>query len=348
MSLMIPTSRRRMLAGAASLLATPAGLAQVLLGAPSAANSLSSKPGTRLVVPFAPGGATDVLARALAERTQERLGPIVIDNRAGLRGSLGTESVARAAPDGSTLLLGTVITHAINPWLGASKLYDPVRDFTPITLLARMPNVLVVNADSARRLGLNSVADLIAYARQHPGKLSYGSTGIGSTGHLAAELLKARCNVFITHLPYAGINPALKGLLGGEVDLSFQNLASAAPGIKSGKLRALAVSTARRSSSMPELPTLAESAPGLGLDGFDVGIWFGLFGPARMTPALTARLNGIFTEALATPELRERLDTLKAEASPSTPEQLAALVKTDLQRHEQMSKRSGGRLDGMQ
>lgn len=337
LSLMRPMRRLLMLGSAAALLPTRPAWAQ------QAAHGLARP--TRLIVPFAPGGVMDALARALAERVQDRLGPVLVDNRAGLRGSLGSELAAKAAPDGATLLLGSVVTHAINPWIGASKLYDPLRDFTPIALLARMPNVLLMNADTARRLGIASVPQLVAYARAHPGQLSYGSSGMGSTGHLAAELFKQRTATFITHLPFAGSNPALRGLSLGEVDLSFQNLASAAPGIRTGKLLALAVSTARRSSIMPELPTLAESPPRLGLAGFDVGIWFGLFGPARLSTELTLRFNSAFVDALGTPELRERLELLMAEAAPSTPEQLAALLRVELPRHEALARRSGAGLD---
>jgi len=333
MTLQFHEPRRRLLIAAAGLLAAPASQAQT-----------APRPG-RLIVPFAPGGASDVLARALVERTQERLGPLLVEHRIGMRGSLGTELVAKAAPDGSALLLGSVVTHAINPWIGAGKLYDPVADFTPIALLARIPNVLVMNSDTARRLGVANVSDLIAYALKNPGRLSCGSSGMGSTGHLAAELLKARSGIVITHQPYAGFNPALRGLLAGEVDFSFQDLASASASIRNGKLRALALSAARRSSYMPELPTLAESPARLGLGGFDIGLWFGLFGPARLAPELTLNFNIAFTEALSTPELRERLDLLKAEATPSTPEQLGSLVRLDLARHEVLARRSGSRLE---
>jgi len=333
MTLMLHEPRRRLLIAAAGLLAAPASQAQT-----------TPRPG-RLIVPFAPGGATDVLARALVERTQERLGPMLIEHRVGMRGSLGTEIVAKAAPDGATLLLGSVMTHAINPWIGAGRLYDPVADFTPIALLARIPNVLVMNVDTARRLGIASVTDLLAYALKYPGRLSYGSGGMGSTSHLAAELLKARTGILITHQPYAGFNPALQGLLAGEVDFSFQDLASASASIRSGKLRPLALSAARRSSYMPELPTLSESPARLGLGGFDISLWFGLFGPAGLAPELSLKLNNAFTEALATNELRERLEVLKAEAAPSTPEQLASLVKLDLARYEALARRSGSRLE---
>lgn len=331
-------SRRQTLAGLASLVS-------LLAAGPARAQALSRPQPLRLIVPFAPGGALDSLARTLAERTQDKLGPVIVENRAGLRGSIGSEFVAKAAPDGTTLLMGSVGTHAINPWIGASKLYDPIRDFTPITLLARMPNVLVMNADTARKLAIGNVAELVAYAHKNPGKLSYGSIGMGSTGHIAAELFKVRTGTFITHLPYAGVNPALRGLMNGEVDVSFQNLASAVQGIRAGKLKALAVSTIKRSSDMPELPTVAESPAELGLAGFDVGIWFGLFGPAKLSHELTQKFNSAFVTALGTPEMRERLDALKAEASPSSPEQLAALVKSELARHELLAKRSGARLD---
>lgn len=333
--------RRRVMLGMAGLI-TP--LATTAFGT-AWAQPLPTPRLTRLIVPFAPGGVLDSLARGLAERTQERLGPVQVDNRVGLRGSVGTEMVAKAAPDGATLLLGSVVTHAINPWLGANKLYDPVHDFTPITLLARIPNVLLINAERAQALGIEDVASLVAYARKNPGRLRCGSSGMGTTSQLAAELLRSRTRINFIHQPYAGANPSLRGLLSGEVDFGFQNLASAAPGLKTGKLRALAVSTARRSMDLPDLPTISESPPSLGLAGFDIGIWFGLFGPPRMTPELTQKLNSAFIEALSTPDLRERLYQLRAEAAPSTPEQLAALVRIELARHEQLVKRSGATLE---
>nr|MBP6777935.1 tripartite tricarboxylate transporter substrate binding protein [Piscinibacter sp.] len=277
----------------------------------------------RLVVPYPPGGPLDIVARALAERVKDSLGVVVVENRPGAGGSLGADLVAKAPPDGHTLVMGAVATHAINPWLYAKMPYDALRDFTPITLVARVPNVLVMNTGTAARLGIASVADLIAYAKRHPGKLNVGSGGNGSAGHLAAEMFKARAGIYMVHIPYAGGNPAQLALVAGEVDLNFDNLAAASANIKAGKLKALAVSTARRSTALPEVPTIAESG-GPALAGFDVDTWFGLFGPAGMPAETTQRLHRAFTAVLATPELKARLATLLAEPAPMAPDQLAA------------------------
>jgi len=332
---------RRQLLAASGMAALPAW---ALPQAPQIQPQLAAARGIRLVVPFAPGGVIDALARPLADRVQERLGPLYVDNITGLRGSTGAAFVAKARPDGNTLLISSVITQAINPWLGAGKLYDPIQDFTPIALLARIPNVLVVNADVARRLALNSVHDLVMYARSHPGRLTYDSVGMGTTGHLAAELFKERTGTQINHQPYAGVNAALKALLAGEVDFSFQNLSSSAADIRAGRLKALAVSSLWRSMDLPDVPTLNESPAALGLSGFDVSIWIGLFGPAGLPRDITQRVNAAFGDALSSPGLRERLRALKAEPSPSTPEQLAALLKVDLARYRPLAQRSRAQL----
>ena len=297
----------------------------------------------RLVVPYPPGGPLDIVARALAERVKDTLGVVVVENRPGAGGNLGADIVAKSAPDGHTLLMGAVATHAINPWLYAKLPYDPIRDFTPITLVARVPNVLVMNAETAARLGIASAADLVAYAKKHPGQLNYGSGGNGSAGHLAGEMFKAQAGVFMVHIPYAGGNPAQLALISGQVDLSFDNLAAASANIKSGKLKALAVTTAKRSTALPEVPTIAEA--GASLERFDVDTWFGLFGPAGLPSDLTQRLNRAFVAALATPELKARLATLLAEPSPMSPEQFAAFVKAEWQKYERVVKASGARLD---
>ncbi len=328
----LSVNRRRLLVsmGAATL--------GELAGAGPAPQAAAGR-GIRLVVPFPPGGVIDTLSRPLAEQVQERLGPLAVDNVDGQRGSVGAALVAKAAPDGNTLLMGSVVTQAINPWFDRSGNYDPVRDFSPIALLARISNVLVIGADTARRLGLSSVADLLRHARAHPGRLTYASSGIGTTSHMAAELFKERTATQINHQPYVGVNAALKALQTGEVDLSFQNLSSASADIRAGRLRVLAVSSLWRSSELPEVPTINETGPAQ-LDGFDVGIWIGLFGPAGMAREQVLRLNAAFGDALNAPALREKLRVLKAEPAPSTPEQLAALVKTDLARYRQIAQRS--------
>ena len=238
--------------------------------------------------------------------------------------------------------MGAVATHAINPWLYAKIPYDPIRDFTPITLVAQVPNVLVMNVDVAKKLGIASVADLVAYAKKNPGTLNYGSGGNGSAGHLAGEMFKSQAGVYMVHIPYAGGPPAQLALMSGQVDLNFDNLAAASANIKSGKLKAVAMTTAKRSSAMPEVPTIAETGATYGLAAFDINTWFGLFGPAGLPPATTQRLNKAFTEALASPEIKARLATLLAEPSPTTPEQFAAFVKGELAKYEKVVKAVGG------
>jgi tripartite-type tricarboxylate transporter receptor subunit TctC len=332
----IQQSRRLWLAGIAALLP--------LLAANPALAQTGNKP-IRIVVPYAPGGPLDIVARALAERVKDSLGTVIVENKPGAGGNLGADQVARAAPDGQTLVMGAVATHAINPWLFAKIPYDPIRDFTPITLVARVPNVLVMNAETAQRLGIAGVADLVAYAKKNPGRLNYGSGGVGSAGHLAGEMFKAQAGVFMTHIPYAGGNPAQLALISGQVDLNFDNLASAAANIRNGKLKAIALTTAKRSEALSGVPTVAEGGAKLGLAGFDVDTWFGLFGPAKLPGAITQKLNAAFVEALASPEVRARMATLLAEPSPTTPEQFAAFVKSELAKYEKVVKASGAKLD---
>jgi tripartite-type tricarboxylate transporter receptor subunit TctC len=299
----------------------------------------------RLIVPYPPGGPLDIVARALAEKVQPTLGTVIVENRPGAGGNVGADLVAKAAPDGNTVLMGAVATHAISPWLYAKMPYDSARDFTPITGVAQVPNVLVMNAQTAAKLGINSVADLVAYAKRNPGKLNYGSGGNGSAGHLAGEMFKAQAGVFMVHIPYAGGNPAQLALLSGEVDLNFDNLAAASANIRSGKLRALAVTTRARSAAMPEVPTIAEAGKTLGLAQFDINTWFGLFGPAKLPADVTLRLNKAFVEALNSPELKARLSGLMAESIASTPEQFAAFVKSELAKYERVVKSSGATVE---
>lgn len=319
-----------------ALIAASLGGASSLLGA-------QPRGPIRLVVPYAPGGPLDTVARALAERVKDSLGTVIVENKPGAGGNLGADLVAKAAPDGQTLVMGAVATHAINPWLYARLLYDPLRDFTPITGVAQVPNVLVMNPQNAAKIGVNSLADLLSYARRNPGKLNYGSGGIGSAGHLAGEMFKGQAGVFMVHIPYAGGNPAQLALLSGEVDLNFDNLATASANIKAGKLRALAVTTARRAATLPEVPTVAES--GGPLAQFDINTWFGLFGPARLPAELTQRLNTAFVEALNSPELRSRLAALQAEAMPGTPDQFAAFVRAEHAKYEKVVKASGAKVE---
>ena len=299
----------------------------------------------RFVVPYPPGGPLDIVARALAERVKDSLGVVIVDNRAGAGGNLGADAVAKAAPDGTTIVMGAVATHAINPWLYAKLPYDPIRDFTPITGVARVPNVLVMSPETASRLGIAGVADLVGYAKKHPGKLNYGSGGNGSAGHLAGEMFKAQAGVYMVHIPYAGGNPAQLALLAGQVDLNFDNLAAASANIKAGKLKALAVTTAQRSSAMPDVPTIAQAGARLGLATFDIDTWFGIFAPAQLPAEATARLNKAFVDALASPELRARLAGLYAEPMAMAPDRFAAFVQGELAKYERLVKASGARVE---
>jgi tripartite-type tricarboxylate transporter receptor subunit TctC len=335
-------TRRPLLTLAAASLLSGATLVASPAWAQSAAPS--ARP-IRLVVPYPPGGPLDVVARALAERVKDSLGTVVVENRPGAGGNLGADLVAKAAPDGTAIVMGAVATHAINPWLYSKIPYDPIRDFTPITLVAQVPNVLVMNAETAARLNIASLADLVAYARRNPGRLNYGSGGNGSAGHLAGEMFKSQAGLFIVHIPYAGGPPAQLALVSGQVDFNFDNLAAASANIRSGKLKALAVTTAARSTAMPELPTVAAAGAALGLKDFDVGTWFGLFGPARLPADTTQRLNRAFVDALNSAEVKARMATLMAEPSPTSPEQFAAFVRAELAKYERVVKASGAKVD---
>ena len=340
--------RRRLLLSTLSLCALATLAAHPLAAqAQSPQSPQSAQPARpiRLIVPYPPGGPLDTVARVLAAAVKDSLGPVIVDNKPGAGGNLGADIAAKAAPDGLTIVMGAVATHAINPWLFAKLPYDPVRDFTPITRVAQVPNVLVMNADTAARLGISSLRELVAYAKKNPGRLNYGSGGNGSAGHLAGEMFKAQAGLFMVHIPYAGGKTAQLGLLSGQVDLNFDNLASAAANIKSGKLRALAVTSAARATAMPELPTIAEAGRDLGLAGFDIGTWFGLFGPAGLPADMLARLHKAFVVALDAPETRARMAVLMAEPSPTTPEQFAAFVKAELAKYGPVVKASGAKVD---
>lgn len=318
--------------------------AALALGALPATTQAQAKP-LRLIVPYPPGGPLDTVARLLADRVKDSLGVVVVDNKPGAGGNLGADLAAKAAPDGHTIVMGAVATHAINPWLFAKLPYDPIRDFTPITRVAQVPNVLVMNADTAQKLGITSVRELVAYAKKNPGRLNYGSGGNGSAGHLAGEMFKTQAGLFIVHIPYAGGNPAQLGLLSGQVDLNFDNLASASANIRAGKLRALAVTTTARAAAMPDLPTIAEAGREAGLGQFDVGTWFGLFGPAGLPADVLTRLNAAFVAALAAPEVKARMAQMMTEPAPSTPEQFAAFVKAELAKYGPVVKASGAKVD---
>jgi tripartite-type tricarboxylate transporter receptor subunit TctC len=309
-------------------------------GASIAPVALAQGKPIRLIVPYAAGGPIDITARVLAERVRETLGPVIIDNRAGAGGNIGADAVAKAAPDGLTIGIAATATHAVNPWLYNKLPYNAGTDFAPITQMLRVPNVLVMNADTAHRLAINSVADLIAYAKANPGRLNYGSGGNGSAGHLAGEMFKAQAGIFAVHIPYNGGNPAQLALLSGQVDFNFDNLATAAPNIRSGKLKALAVTTLRRSPALPDVPPVADT-----LKGFAIDTWWGLVAPAGTPKEVVARLNHAFVAALKAPETQTRFANLLAEPVPSTPEEFGAFMKSELAKYERVVKASGARVD---
>ena len=295
----------------------------------------------RLIVPYPAGGPLDTAARALAEQVRTTLGVIVVENRPGAGGNLGVDQVAKSPADGYTLVVGAVATHAVNPWLFRKLPYDPVKDFVPITLVAHVPNVLVITPERAAQLNIACARDFVEYLRKHPGQLNYASGGNGSAGHMAGELLKSQAAVSAVHIPYAGAGPAQLGLLAGQTDFMFDNLASALAQIRAGKLKALAVTTSQRATGLPDVPTMAES----GLQGFDVSTWFGVFAPAGTPAPVVARLNETLTVALRTPEMRERLAKMGADAAPLSSAQFAELVRAELSKYEKVVKFSGARVD---
>ncbi len=323
------TNRRQTITALAAGLAAP-GLAW----AQQPANPI------RIVVPFAAGGPIDVTARILAEAVKGTLGTVIVENRPGAGGNIGVSAVAKAPADGLTLGISTTASHGINPWLFSKLPYDPAKDFAAITQMLRVPNVLVMNAETANRLNIRSVADLIAYGKANPGKLNYGSGGNGSAGHLAGELFKNQAGIFAVHIPYNGGNPAQLGLLSGQVDFNFDNLATAAANIRAGKLKALAMTTAERSSTMPEVPTVAATLP-----GFEIDTWWGLIAPAGTPPETVRRLNAAFTAALNSADVKGRFAQLLAEPAPSTPEQFDAFMTRERAKYERMVKLSGARVD---
>ncbi|MBL8304417.1 MAG: tripartite tricarboxylate transporter substrate binding protein [Ideonella sp.] len=316
--------------------------ASVLPALASAQAAWPTKP-VRIVVPFAPGGTTDILARALAPELGKAFGQsFVVDNKPGAGGNLGAAEVAKSAPDGYTLLMGTVGTHGINASLYPKLPYDPVKDFAPITLVAGVPNVLVMNPAKAEALKIQTVPDLIRYARANPGKLNMASSGNGTSIHLAGELFKARTGTYLVHFPYRGSGPALLDLIGGTMDLMFDNLPSAMPQFKAGKLKALAVTSGQRSAAVPELPTIAEAAS---LPGFDASSWFGLLAPAGTPADIVNRIQQESLKAMSTPALKERLLSQGAIPSGMPPAQFAAYITAETAKWAEVVKTSGAKVD---
>lgn len=329
-------SRRRLLAAGAALAATPLAL--------HAQGAWPAKP-VRIVVPFAPGGTTDLLARALAPEFSRAFGQsFVVENKGGAGGNIGADLVAKSPGDGYTLLMGTVGTHGINKSLYSKMPYDPQKDFVPISLVAGVPNVMVVNTEKAAARGLNNVADFVKYAKANPGKLNMASSGNGTSIHLAGELFKSMGGVFMTHFPFTGSGPALLSLLAGDMDVMFDNLPSAMPHIKSGKLKALAVTSAQRSAALPDVPTV-EEAGGAAFKGFEASSWFGLLAPAGTPADIASRIQQETAKALALPAMKERLLAQGAIPSGNTPQEFARHIDNEIRKWAPVVKASGAKVD---
>jgi tripartite-type tricarboxylate transporter receptor subunit TctC len=312
-------------------------LAMLVHVAAACAQSWPSKP-VRIVCPY-PGGPVDLSSRVIAQKLQESLGqPVVVESRPGAGGVIAAEYVAKSAADGYTLLMGAIATHAINPAMMPDLPYDPIRDFRHIALVVQVPNVLIVNND----LPAKNVAELIALARARPGKLDFGSGSTGSTGHLAGELFKQMTGTYMVHIPYKSSAPAVLDLLTGRLSLMFDNLASSLPNIKAGKVRALAVTTLKRTDFLPGLPTLDES----GLKGFDMTTWWGIMAPAKTPPEVVTRLSGEILKALDLPDTKERMRTMGSE-SPSvrSPQAFTAFIESEKALYAGLVKISGAKPD---
>jgi tripartite-type tricarboxylate transporter receptor subunit TctC len=316
---------------------TFAALTLAVFASAASAEAWPSKP-IKWIVPFAPGGTTDILARTIGEKLARALGqPVIIENKPGAGGGVGAEFTAKALPDGYTIMGGTISTHAINASLYKSLPYDPIKDFAPITLIVRLPNLLVVHPDVPAK----SVGELIALLKANPGKYTFASSGNGTSQHLSGELFKAMAGVEMQHIPYKGSPPALQDVVAGQVTMTFDNITTAWPLAKAGKLRALAVTTAKRSSIAPDVPTLAES----GLNGYEVGSWQGVFAPAGTPPEIVKRLNAEIVKIINQPDVKEKLVGLGAEPVANTSEEFGALVKAEVVKWADVVKKSGAQVD---
>jgi len=292
----------------------------------------------RLIVPFPAGGTTDILARAVAQQLTESTGQaFVVDNRPGAGGNIGSDIVAKSTPDGYTLVMGTVGTHAINPSLYTKMPYDHIKDFVPIVLVAGVPNVLEVNPS----VPVHSVSDLIKLAQEKPGQINFASSGAGTSIHLSGELFKTMAGVDMTHVPYKGSAPAITDLIGGQVQVMFDNLPSSLAQIKAGKLRAIAVTSLKRAPALPDVPTISES----GLPGFEASSWFGILGPAGTPPSVVARINADVNKWLQSPDARDKLLAQGAEAAGGTPQSFVSHIRSETDKWAKVVKASGAKAD---
>jgi tripartite-type tricarboxylate transporter receptor subunit TctC len=311
--------------------------ALALFAGGASAQAWPSKP-IRIVVPFTPGGSTDILGRAIGQKLAESLGQqVIVENRPGAGGSIGAEAVARAAPDGYTLLMGHIGTLAVNPTLYPKLGYDPVKSFVPVAWVARVTNVLVVNPS----VPAANVQELVKLARAQPGRLRYASGGNGSAAHLAVEYFKLQTQTDIVHVPYKGTGPAVTDLLGGQVEMMMSGAPALLPHVRAGKLRALGISSLQRAESFADLPTIAEA----GVAGFEALQWYGLVAPAGTPEPIVARLNAEVNRALLTPELKTRLVSEGAEAAPATPQAFGAFIAAEIERWRPVIQKAGLRAE---
>ena len=312
-------------------------LAALVSAPPASAQAWPAKP-IRYIVPFAPGGTTDILARTIGDKLAIALGvPVIVENKPGAGGGVGAAETAKAPADGYTLMGGTISTHAINAALYSSLPYDPVKDFVPITMIARVPNMLVVNNEIPAR----NVAELIALMKANPGKWSFASSGNGTSQHLSGELFKSIAVVEMQHIPYKGSPPALQDVMGGQVSMTFDNITTAWVLAKAGKLRALAVTTAKRSPVAPDVPTLAEA----GLAGYEIGSWQGVFAPAGTPSVIVRRLNAEIVRIINMPDVRKKLLDLGAEPVGDSAEDFATFVKAEVGKWGDVVRKSGAKVD---
>lgn len=318
----------RRLMAAAGFLAT--------LALPAQAQDWPTKQVT-LIVPFSAGGTTDLFGRLLAQHLQQKSGqPFIVENRAGAGGNLGAQMVARAAPDGSTFLVGTVSTHAINPFLYSKLPYDTVKDFQPVSLIARLPNILVVHPD----MPVKTVPELIAYLKANPDKMSYGSSGVGTSIHLAAELFKIKTGTTMTHVPFRSSGDIMNNLTGGHINLAFDNITLAWTQVKAGRLRALAVTSTERSAIAPEVPTMADSIP-----GFEATSWHGVFAPAGTPKPIVDKMAAEMKRILELPDVKEKLAEIGAIAAPMTPEEFVKFIDGERTKWSEVVKAAGVKAD---
>ncbi|WP_194725110.1 tripartite tricarboxylate transporter substrate binding protein [Noviherbaspirillum malthae] len=341
----IEIKRRRLcrLMGSALAAASVAGALSFAGVSAAYAQNYPTKPIT-IVVPFAPGGATDILARAVGAELTKSLGQqVIIDNRPGAGGNVGTQIVSRAAPDGYTLLMGTVGTHGINQSLYPKLPYDPIKDFAPVTLVASVPNVLVVNTAFAEKNKITDVKSFVDHAKANPGRLNMASAGNGTSIHLAGELFKTMTKTFMVHIPYRGSSPAMTDLIGGQADLMFDNLPSAMGHIKSGKLIPLGVTSSKPSTALPQVPTIAST--GGALTGYEASSWFGILAPAGTPKEIVTRLQQEISKSLASPAVKEKLIAQGAEPVGNTPEQFLAHIQAETKKWAKVVKDSGAKVD---